>query len=293
MSGVGYPTGSVIKPFVGIGALEEHIISEDTVIYAPLEICVQNQYTKVNECFPDWTFHGDSDIKRAIAESVNTFFYIIGGGYEDFRGLGAKKILEYLTRFGFGEYTFIDLPGEGKGILPTIDEDWRLGDTYHLSIGQGPFAVPPLQVANAFVPIANGGTLLKPQVVKKIIDSQKNTIEEFEPKIIRKDFVDPANLKIIREGMRQTVTAGSATKWLANLPVSVAAKTGTAQTGKKDWDGKDFLYSWTVAFAPYENPELVFVVMIEDSKINTATSLPIVREVFQWYFSSENRIPHK
>ena len=237
ISGIGYPTGSVIKPLIGVAALEEGVIKEDTNIFAPLEICVENIYTKVDECFRDWEFHGNSNIVRAIAESVNTFFYIIGGGYEGFSGLGPIRIKEYIERFGWGETTGIDLPGEGKGILPVFDENWRLGDTYHLSIGQGPFAVTPLQVASAFSAIANGGDLFEPRVVKKLVDEERNTLEIIEPKLKREGFIDSETLKIIRKGMRQTVTAGSATGWLNSLPVSAAAKTGTAQTGRKTLDG--------------------------------------------------------
>ena len=285
ISGIGYPTGSVIKPLIGIAALEEGIIKEDTKIFAPLKVCVENIYTGVDECFRDWEFHGISDIRRAIAESVNTFFYIIGGGYEGFSGLGAEKIKEYIELFGWGEITGVDLPGEGKGILPELDQNWRLGDTYHLAIGQGPFAVTPLQVVSAFGAIANGGTLFEPQVVHKLVDGERNTLEIMEPKLKKKEFVDEETLAIIREGMRQTVTAGSATGWLDSLPVATAAKTGTAQTGRKTYDGKDYLYSWTVAFAPVKNPEIVLVVMVEDLQEGQVGTLPVVRDAFQWYFN--------
>ncbi|MBI2577983.1 MAG: hypothetical protein HYV77_04090, partial [Candidatus Wildermuthbacteria bacterium] len=174
-----YPTGSVIKPIVGLAALQEGIITARTVIYAPLELCVKNKYTGQDECFRDWSFHGDSDIKRAIAESVNTFFYIVGGGHEDFKGLGPQRIKEYIQKFGWGEKTGIDLPGEVAGQLPSFDSNWRLGNTYHFSIGQGPFAITPLQVVNAFAAVANGGTLYQPHVADKIIDKDKKAVYEF------------------------------------------------------------------------------------------------------------------
>ena len=285
ISGIGYPTGSVIKPLIGVAALEERIIEEDTRIFAPLEICVENIYTKEDECFRDWIFHGTSNITRGIAESVNTFFYIIGGGYEGFSGLGPEKIKEYIKLFGWGETTGVDLPGEGKGILPEFDQNWRLGDTYHLAIGQGPFAVTPLQVVSAFAAIANGGTLWEPQAVHKLVDEERNTLEVREPKLKREGFVDKETLRIIQDGMRQTVTAGSATGWLDSLPVKAAAKTGTAQTGRETYDGKDYLHSWTVAFAPAQNPEIVLVVMVEDLLEGQIGTLPVVRDAFQWYFT--------
>lgn len=250
-----------------------------------MEICIRNKYTDQDECFRDWTFHGSSDVKRAIAESVNTFFYIIGGGYEDFKGLGATKIKQYLELFGWNRKTNVDLPGEGKGILPDIGDQWRLGDTYHFSIGQGAFTMTPMQVVRTFAAIANGGKLLVPQIVRKIVDGEKNVLKEFFPKKEAEGLVDETNLKVVREGMRRTVTNGSATAWLNGLPVSSAAKTGTAQTGRKTVDGKDYLYSWTVAFAPYDNPEIVLVVVVEDVIEGQVASLPVARDVFQWYFT--------
>ncbi|MBI2642589.1 MAG: penicillin-binding protein 2 [Candidatus Wildermuthbacteria bacterium] len=279
LSGFGYPTGSVIKPFVAAAALEEGVIDSVTKLFAPLEICVDNQYTKEKECFRDNKFHGWSDIKRAIAESVNTFFYMVGGGFENFRGLGPTKIIEYLKRFGWGSATGIDIPGEGKGVLPEINNQWRLGDTYHLSIGQGPFAATPLQVAAATVAIANKGTLFQPQVVKGV-----RAGESFGPKVLNANFIDEETLNVVRQGMRQTVTAGSATGWLDGLPVKAAAKTGTAQTGKKTLDGKDYLHSWITAFAPFDNPEIVLVVIVEDVREGQVAALPVAQEAFQYYF---------
>lgn len=285
MSGIGYPTGSVIKPLVGIAALEEGVIAENTKIFAPLELCVKNIYTKKDECFRDWTFHGTTDIKRAIAESVNTFFYIIGGGQEEFAGLGPNRIKQWLLNFGWGEPTGIDIAGEGFGVLPEFDNNWRLGDTYHFSIGQGPFAVTPLQVATAFSAIANGGTLYEPQTAKALVDESREVIKEFAPKIKKQNIADSTILEIIREGMRQTVTAGSATGWLDKISVDVATKTGTAQTGKRTVDGRDYLYSWTVSFAPIENPEIVFVAVVEDIKEGQVGALPITKDVLEWYFN--------
>jgi len=281
MSGFGYPTGSVIKPLIGIAALEEGIISKYTKIYCPLEICVWNRYLEKDECFEDWTFHGLSDIKRAIAESVNTFFYIVGGGYENFKGLGAEKIIKYLSLFNWGKGTGIDLPQEGKGILPEIGDSWRLGHTYHLSIGQGPFTATPIEVATAFAAIANRGKLYEPHIVKEIVDSSDNSkvIKEITPKIIRENFIDSENIETIREGMRQTVTAGSAVS-LNSLAVTSAAKTGTAESSKEG-----HYHHWICVFAPYENPEIVLTVVIEDIEGVKSATLPVVKEVLQWYFS--------
>lgn len=285
ISGIGFPTGSVIKPLVALNALEKGIITKDTHIFSPLEICVWNKYAGQDECFRDWTYHGDSDVKRAIAESVNTFFYIIGGGYQNQKGLGPQAIKDFLSLFGWGAETGIDIPGEGQGILPDLNNNWRLGDTYHFSIGQGSFAVTPLQVATAFSAIANGGTLLQPQMVKEILDPQKKLVKEFERKVLSEHLANPENIEIVREGMRQMVTKGSGTGFLDHISVPVAAKTGTAQTGKQTSGGRDYLYSWVATFAPYDNPEIVLVIVVEDVVEGEVATLPVARDVLSWYFS--------
>jgi penicillin-binding protein 2 len=288
LSGIGYPTGSAIKPLIGIAALEEEIITANTTINCPAQICIWNRYSKKDECYKDWTYpeaHGISDIKRAIAESINPFFYIIGGGYEDFQGLGAEKILKYFNIFRLGEKTGIDLPGEGKGILPEIDESWHLGSTYHLSIGQGPFTATPLGMTAAFAAIANGGKLLKPFVVKKIVDNSdpSQIIEEKKPEVLKEYFLNNENLRIIKEGMRQAVTSGSALI-LNDLPSAAAAKTGTAQSSREK-----YYHHWVCLFAPYENPEIVLTIIIEDVKGIQSATLPVAREVLKEYFSSPEK----
>jgi len=303
-----YPIGSTIKPLIGSAALEEGVIKETTELYCPLDLCLENIYTKEKECFSDWKFHGLSEIKRAIAESINPFFYMIGGGYnrpgfadlrlpKHFEGLGIEKIKKYLELFGLGEKTGIDLPGELKGRVP--DQEWKenyfanqpraqqiwyLGDTYNLSIGQGYLLTTPLQIASAFSAIANGGILYQPKIVDKIINSEKELVEEKKSEIIREDFISLANLEIIRQGMKQAVTSpvGSAFR-LNSLPVEVAAKTGTAQIGLED-----IYQNWITVFAPYDNPEIVLTIVIEKVEGMRITSQKVAREVLEWYFD-ENK----
>jgi penicillin-binding protein 2 len=209
------------------------------------------------------------------------------GGFENQYGLGPSKIKEYLTKFGWGSQTGIDLPGEAKGLVPDPEwkkqvkgEGWWDGDTYLFSIGQGNVLATPLQVAASFVPLANGGTLYKPQMVKEIV----GTDTAFPPVVMRGEIIDKENIEVVRDGMRQAVKWGSAVL-LNQLPVSSAAKTGTAQTGRKDSEGKDYLYSWVTAFAPYENPEIVLTVMVEDAKEGSLAVLPVAKEVLEWYFT--------
>ena len=293
IAGIGYPTGSVIKPLIAVAALEDEIISPEKNINCQGEIVVENPWYDAEDpesgqekwIYHDWTIHGWTDLKKAIAQSCNIYFYRAGGGYKEQKGLGPERIEDYLQLFGWGEKTGIDLIGEGKGILPTIDDEWRLGDTYHLSIGQGAFAVTPIQVVNAFAAIANNGNLYSPQIVQKIVDTSEGLtkiVEEIEPKLIRENFINSENLEIVKQGMREAVTNGSATGWLDFLPVAVAAKTGTAQTEKAN-----YYHNWIVSFAPYEEPEIVLLIAILDVKEIRAAALPVARDVLQWYFTQE------
>ncbi len=283
-----YPSGSTIKPLVASAALEEHIIDPDKKILTKGYIEVPNQYDPtIIYRFPDWKDHGWVNMRDALAVSSNVYFYTIGGGFEDQKGLGPTKLKEYLTKFGWGAQTGIDLPSEAKGLVPDPEwkkqakgEGWWDGDTYLFSIGQGNVLATPLQVASSFVPIANGGTLYKPQMVKEIVE----TAEEIPPVAVRKEIIGKENLEVVRDGMRQAVKWGSSVL-LNQLPVSSGAKTGTAQTGRKDAEGKDFLYSWVTVFAPFENPEIVLTVMVEDAKEGSLAVLPVAKEVLEWYFT--------
>lgn len=287
ISGPGYPTGSTIKPLIGIAALEEDIIDPETNLSCPVEICIKNPwYPDQEDCFADWKFHGTSDIRRALAESVNTFFYKIGGGFEGFKGLGPTKIKSWLKAFNWGSKTGIDLPKEGEGILPNLEDEWRIGDTYHFSIGQGPFSATPIQVAAAYAGIANNGKIYQPQVVKEVIDKDKKVIKTMDSNILKEIPATAENLQVVREGMRQGVSSPNGSSYVLNsLPVAVAAKTGTAQTGRKTSDNKDYLDSWVGVFAPYDDPQIVLVAVVEGVKEGQVAALPIASSVLEWYFS--------
>lgn len=282
-----YPTGSSVKPVIALAALEEGLISPSTQIYAGGKIEIPHRYDPdIVYTFRDLRSYGWTDMRKAIAQSVNVFFYAIGGGYEDQEGLGVRRIGKYLELFGFGERTGVDLPGEAQGLVPspewkmeTKEEPWWDGDTYLLSIGQGNFLSTPLQLASAFVPIANGGTRYTPRVVREAIDSSGNRVEEFPPKVRSEGFFDPEHATIVREGMRDAVRYGSAVH-LQQLPVSAAAKTGTAQTGTRD-----VFHNWVVVLAPYEDPEIVLVVLVEEVEGLRQAVLPIAGNILEWYFT--------
>jgi penicillin-binding protein 2 len=214
-----------------------------------------------------------TNVYHAIADSVNTFFYYIGGGYNDFEGLGVEKLMSYARTFGFASTTGVDLPGEADGFLPSMEwkervkgERWYIGDTYNVSIGQGDILVTPLQMARATAVFANGGYLVTPQLVHDSDDQG--------PSIIPADTASE-----IAAAMRQTVTNGSATS-LQSIPVAVAGKTGTAQ-----WSSTRPNHSWFTGFAPYENPELVITVLIEEGG-DTGIAIPVTRDILNYWFAT-------
>lgn len=279
-----YAPGSTVKPNMGIAVLAENIISADHEIESRGGLQLGSFF------FGDWRAHGFTDLRRAIAVSSDVYFYTVGGGYGDIVGLGIERMKEYMTKFGYGEKTGIDLPGEVAGFYPNkewkeevIGEKWYVGNTYHASIGQGYITSTALQVVNAIASLANGGTLYEPHVVSHIIDKGTNTQIDIEPKIIRDNLATDAQIRIVQEGMRQTVTDGTATM-LSALNVPIAGKTGTAQFTRDDR-----VHSWFVSYAPYDNPEIAMVIMVEGQtqEISSAT-VPVAHDVYKWYYGGRD-----
>jgi penicillin-binding protein 2 len=279
-----FPPGSTIKPVMAAAALQEGVINENTSILSAGGLKV-GQWV-----FPDWKGggHGYTNVRKAIAESVNTFFYYIGGGYESFNGLGIERIAKYFKLFLLGSVTGIDLPNEGNGFLPTPKwkedtkkEKWYIGDTYHVSIGQGDVTVTPLEVNNYTTFFANRGKIYRPYVVQRIMDENNQTIKETQPEILGEKFISQANIEVVRQGMRQTVTAGSAQS-LKTTVVPVAGKTGTAQ-----WSSIHANQAWFTGFAPYDNPQIAITVLVEEGGEGTTAAVPIVHDIVDWYFTNK------
>lgn len=290
-----YLIGSTIKPLIALAALQEKIIDPDKQINTQGFIEVPNIYNPdIIYRFNDWTVHGLVDMRKAIAQSSNVYFYIIGGGYKDQKGLGPTKIKEYLDLFGWTKKTGIDLPFEAEGFVPdkewkqnVLKEPWVDGDTYYLSIGQQYIQITPIEVVTSFAAIANGGTLLKPMIVKEIVDSNKNVIKEFKPEIIRDNFISKENIEIVKEGMRKAVSGEGAplasASILNSLPVSAAAKTGTAELGS------DYFNNWITVFAPVDDPQIVITIMVERVKGLRGVVLPVAKDILEWYFKRDNK----
>jgi len=279
-----YPSGSTIKPFVASAALQEGNITENTTVNSTGGIEVGGSK------FPDWKpgGHGVVNVVGAIANSVNTFFYAIGGGYGGITGLGPDKIKTYLDKFGFDEYSGIDIGGESKGNIPDpawklriFNEDWYLGDTYHMAIGQGDLLATPLQMANATAAIANGGTLYQPSIVKSITDGSGAVIKTTTPKVVRSNVVSPATIDVVTRGMRETVTTGSG-RLLNTLPKEVYAKTGTAQYGPDNSKS----HAWFICFTKDAAQPIAMAILVEGAGGGDVFAAPVANDVLKWYFSN-------
>ncbi|MEK7579549.1 MAG: penicillin-binding transpeptidase domain-containing protein [Patescibacteria group bacterium] len=271
-----YTPGSIIKPFVAVGALTEGLISPEKEILSTGALEVPNPYDPAHPTiFRDWKAHGLVDMRRALAVSSNVYFFEIGGGFNDQRGLGIAGLEKYIRLFKIGNTTGIDLEGEVEGVVPSIawkaklfpDDPWRVGDTYNTSIGQYGLQATPLQMVRAVAAIANGGTLVTPSLVRK------TSVNGGEKLSLRSDV-----LTVVREGMRGAVLDGTA-RALNISAVEIAGKTGTAELGT----AKENVNSWVMGFWPYEKPRFAFATVMEQGPAtNLVGSAAVMRELFDW-----------
>ena len=275
-----YPAGSTIKPVVAAGALDAGVVDEHRQFLSVGGLRI-NQWL-----FPDWKAggHGLTDVRKALADSVNTYFYIVGGGYQDVAGLGFDRLLNYFKLFGLGAQTGIDLPNEGNGFLPTREwklkttgERWYIGDTYHLSIGQGYLLATPLQINYYTNYFANGGSFYRPHLVRSILNGSDQVLRNEDIQPVKSNVVPAGIVQVVREGMRQGVTNGSSRR-LSALPFAVAGKTGTAQfNANKD------PHAWWTGFAPYDEPTISLTVLIEEGVEGSRTSIAVADNFLRWY----------
>ena len=280
-----YPSGSTIKLAVSAAGLEEKVITKDSTVLSTGGVWYDKWF------FPDWKAggHGITNVTKALAWSVNTFFYYLGiESLDGHIGLGINRLTEYLKKFGIGSPTNIDLKGEKVGLVPTPDwkvktkkEIWYPGDTMHLAIGQGDLLVTPLQIANITAAVANGGTLYQPQILSAIEDPVTNQQQIITPKILNQGMVSRANIAIVAEGLRDCVTLGSC-RGVAIPNLDIAGKTGTAQAGENKAP-----HAWFTSFAPYEDPELVLTIFVEHGGEGSGVAVPIAHDIWQWY--ADNR----
>jgi penicillin-binding protein 2 len=275
-----YTPGSIVKPMFAIAALEEGIIDPRKEIVSTGALTVPNPYDPARPTvFRDWAAHGAVDMRRAIAVSSDVYFYVIGGGFGAQKGLGIYKIDEYARLFGLASTTGIDLKGDTGGIIPTPEwkarifgenDPWRVGNTYHTVIGQYGFQISPLHAVRFTAAIANGGKLLKPQLLA-------SSTPEFTEL-----GLNDANLQVAREGMRMAVMSDlpRATVRSLNIPgIEIAGKTGTAELGTRN----EYMNSWSVGYWPADDPKYAFAVVLERAPAGTLSGAsPGLQPFFYW-----------
>lgn len=287
ISGV-YSPGSVIKPFIATAALSEEVVEPIDSFFSAGYLEIPNPYYPDRPSrFLDWKPHGYVDLYSALAKSSNVYFYIIGGGYKEREGLGIKRIADYWSRFSFDELTGIDLPAEKVGFLydpkekeEKLNEIWRLGDTYNVSIGQGNLATTPIRLASAYSSLAMGGIVHRPFITKSALDERDNLILLNEPKVVADYSELSPEIYEVKKGLEDAVKKTYGTAHMLNdLLIKVAGKTGSAQFANNTKTNAFF-----IGYAPADDPELLILVLIENARQGSINTLPIAYDVFNWYY---------
>ena len=305
-----YPPGSVFKVVSAAAALEEGYMTPDSLLPCPGEWYWASQRFR-NWTSAD---SGSMDMSRALEMSCDTVFYELARRmWEDEQQEGDKlreRLADHSRAWGLGAPTGIDLPSERGGVVPgrrwkqefwennrdsyctqakqaepgypkDLFTDlcergnvWRGGDAVNMSIGQGDLQTTPLQVANAFAAIANGGTLYRPHIAAEFLRPD-GTVEPVPVEKLGRLPIKPGNLAVIRDGLEKVARTGTASATFGDFPVPVAGKTGTAEFKPKQ------PFAWFAAYAPANNPKYVVVTMIEEGGGGSLNAAPIARRIFE------------
>ena len=322
-----HPPGSTFKMITAVGALNEDVIGPTEQIPCPGTISIIQKFSPNDPGTPmiyygyDREGHGMCDFIKSVALSDDIYFYKIGGGFEPDipdGGLGAWGIKEYAEALGYGKPTGIELPGEVSGLIPDPTwkrinkaENWSTGDTYIMTIGQGYVLATPLQVLVSFAILANDGKYMQPTLIKDILDSEGNVVQEFEPKLVydvtkdplidvldenfkptgEKKVIEPWVIEYAKEGMHQVVVYGTAAEVMSTLDIPSAGKTGTAEycddvaqekglCQRETWP----FHAWYAGYAPYDDPEIAVVAFVYNGGEGARVAAPIVKRVLDAYF---------
>ncbi|KAA9131019.1 penicillin-binding protein 2 [Marinihelvus fidelis] len=294
----GYEPGSTLKPFVGLAGLELGVYGREHRVFSSGAYRLPNY----DRPYRDWKRggHGWVDIRGALEESVNTYFYDMAVT------MGIDAMHDYLAQFGFGQATGIDLPGETSGVLPSRDwkrgrynEPWYPGETVIAGIGQGFNVTSPLQLSNAVAALVNGGQRWEPRVVFAAKHADDDEVEEIRaPLAYEIPVVNEGNWEWVREGMRRVVngTRGTAREIGVDAPWEIAGKTGTAQVFTlargQEYDNETVAaalrhHALFVAFAPYDSPRIAVAVVAEHGGAGSLVAAPMARTVIDAWLSQE------
>jgi penicillin-binding protein 2 len=293
-----YAPGSTYKLVTGTGGLADRDITDTT------RILTKGYLTLGSTKFYEWNHRGwgPCDIYCGFGHSSDTFFYQLAGK------LGIDRLAHWARQYGFGAPTGVDLPGEVAGIVP--DNAWKQdvlgakifpGETYQAGIGQGYDAVTPLQLINAYAALANGGKLYQPQIVREIVGPDGKVIRPFKPKLLHKLKVKSSVLQTMRNAARNTVLLRH-TYNLVDLPIKIAGKSGTAEFGRPDSQGRLPYSSFFIGFTPKDprhgsfddhDSQLVVMAFAYDSRTKGNAATEIVKYFFQLHYGikKDYRLP--
>jgi len=286
-----YPPGSTIKPFFGIVALEDNVIDKNNFIGCSGAYRLEN-YNRPFRCWKR-DGHRDVNMSSAIASSCDVFFYHLA------KISGIDYMHDKLAKFGFGQKTFIDLYGEEEGLLPSREwknqyrqAPWYPGETLNIGIGQGYFLATPLQLANATSLLASGGESYTPHLFLKSSNAKDKKVTEYNYENNKNSIkIDMDSLHVINESMWRVIhdrKVGTASHVQKIDGIEYAGKTGTAQVYNLD-KGKTGTKSLQdhalfISFAPFERPEIVVAVIIDNGGSGSAVAAPIARNIINYYF---------
>lgn len=332
------PPGSVYKLVPALGVLNEGVVTPEYTVHDPGIIYLEQKFYEkdlgLKQEYRCWDYrrggHGNVDFLHGLMWSCNTYWYKVGGGYEDEikdGGLGIWRMSEYAKALGYGQLTGIELPGEAAGNVPdptwkrlNIGENWATGDTYLAAVGQGYVLATPLQVTNSIATVANNGKHMQVGLISKVVDAEGNVTQQFQPKelwdITRDPMihsfngntmldevktVQPWTIDLAKKGMEMVTNVvgtedsqgGTAAVQFVGDPNKVAGKTGTAEycddfalrqglcgEGIRAWPA----HAWFVAYAPYDDPEIVVMAFAYNGTEGSQFSAPVVRKVIDAYF---------
>jgi len=278
-----YPPGSTFKPIVSLAALENGAITGSTTFECP------GYFMLGRHLYHCWYAKGHKrvDLPDGLMFSCNVFFYNVG------LRTGRDDIARMACEFGMDELSGIDLPGERAGVVPTERwckengiTSWSPGDTVVMAIGQGYLLFTPLRSALIMAAVANGGNVYQPHVVRQVVSPLGDPLYISQPRVMKQIQLEQKNLALVREGLRRVVNSRYGTGQKCKLEkVEIAGKTGTVQVGSED---NRTNHAWFVGYAPYGNPQIVLVVLLEGKESGGFFAAPAAKNIFAAYFKVKN-----
>lgn len=269
-----YPPGSTFKIVTGTAALTEGVVTPDEQIFD------SGHHWIIPKGNADGEALGWLNFRSALAHSDNVYFYEMGNR------LGIDRLEKYARMFGLGAKTGIDLPYEASGLVANRrykeknfdDGEWYLSETFDAAIGQGFNLVTPLQAAMVMGEIAADGKRYKPHVVNRIIAPDGSVVKDFQPELLSQLDVPEEDIKLVQDGLHDVTKYGTAASSFRGFTVDIAGKTGTAENSQ----GRD--HGWFVAYGPFDNPNVVVAVIVENGGYGSQSAVPIGRKILEAAF---------